>query len=433
MAAITKDATTAAVTYRDVLANRDFRRLWGVTIFSSLGESIAQVALPLLVFAITGSGAMLGLVFAISTLPKIVLSPLAGLLADRVDRRRIVLGCDLARVVAVAALPFTTSALQIGTVALIVAIFSALSRPAEMAAVPQVAGERLLMRAISLSQVSNAVVRVIGPTIGAVLVASLGPGPAFFGQALCFVISSALVLRLRPLPVIRDRSIVSPWKAELASGFRVMWRHRVIRAIVFAEMVWGGAGTIMAIGLVAYTEITLDLGDRAGSTFALLIASFAAGTAVGGLLASRVEWRLGRSFMLGFGYFAPMMLIAVLFVPPLPFVFLALFIFGLSDSLLVVASQQIVVERIPNDERGRFYAIWTAMIQAAWAGWYLLLGPLTDAVGAPRTFLVVGILAGLGCPLVLLLTGTIRELLLTEGPGRKRVLGGAAGGGAASE
>jgi NRE family putative nickel resistance protein-like MFS transporter len=420
MTATTARSTADGVTYRDVLTDRDFRRLWGVTIFAALGESIAQIALPLLVYAITGSGTMLGIVFAISTLPKIVLSPLAGLLADRVDRRRIVLVCDLARVVAVGSLPFMDTAFQIGLVALIIAVFTALSRPAEQAAIPQVAGDRLLMRAISLTQVSNAAIRVVGPIVGAGLVAILGPGPAFFAQALCFAISSVLVFRLRPLPIDRRAGNPVPVARDLVSGFGVLWRHRVIRAIVMAETVWGGAGTIMAIGLVAYTDVTLNLGDRAESTFALLIGSFAAGMACGGLLASRVEWRLGRSFMLGFGYFAPLMLITLVFVPPLPMTFVALFLFGLSDSLLVVATQQIVVERIPNEERGRFYAVWTAIITAAWSVWYLILGPLTDAIGAPLTFLVVGLAAGLGCPLVLLLTGTLRELLLAEGPSRKR-------------
>ncbi len=419
MTATTGRAGTTGVTYGDVLADRDFRRLWGVTIFAALGESIAQIALPLLVYAITGSGTMLGVVFAISTLPKIILSPLAGMLADRVDRRRIVLACDIARVIAVAVLPFTGTAFQIGAVALVIAVFTALSRPAEQAAIPQVAGDRLLMRAISLTQVSNAAIRVVGPILGAGLVAILGPGPAFFAQALCFVVSSVLVLRLRPLPVRRQAGAI-PVSRELVSGFGVLWRHRVIRAIVMAETVWGGAGTVMAIGLVAFTDVTLDLGERAEPVFALLIGSFAGGMACGGLLASRVEWRLGRSFMLGFGYFAPLMLTTLLFVPPLPLVFVALFLFGLADSLLVVATQQIVVERIPNEERGRFYAVWTAIITAAWGVWYLILGPLTDAVGAPLTFLIVGLVAGLGCPLVLLLTGTIRELLLTEGPGRAR-------------
>ena len=403
--------------YADVLRNRNFRRLWGAQITANLGESIAQIALPLLVYAVTESLSMLGLVAALSTLPKVVLAPFAGVLADRVDRRRIMLACDLGRMVAVAFLPFADSTVQITVIALVVATFSALAHPAEMAAVPMVVPQALLVRALSLNQVTSAAIRVIGPIIGAALVTVLGAGPTFFAQAICFVASVALVLGLRlPRIAARPETVTRQpaMREELTAGFRVMWRQRVIRAIVGAEMVWGGAGTLMQIGLLAYATITLDLGDRAQTTFALLVAAFSAGTVTGGLLASRVQRRLGRSFMLGFGYFAPLMLIAVVFVPPLAIVFVALFLFGLSDSWLVIASQQLIVERIPDPERGRFYAVWTALITLAWAGWNGLLGRLTDWLGAPTVFLLVGLAVGLGCPLVLLLTGTIRELLTSE-------------------
>ena len=414
---LASNALPGEVTYADVLRNRNFRRLWGATITANLGESIAQIALPLLVFAVTESLTMLGVVYALSTLPKVVLAPFAGVLADRVNRRSIMLGADVGRMIAVLFLPFADSTWQITTIALIVATFSALAHPAEMAAVPMVIDRSLLVRALSLIQVTAAGIRVIGPVIGAALVTVLGAGPTFFAQSLCFVLSVILVLGLRLPDVVVEPDLVvarPEMRRELTTGFRVMWRQRVIRAIVGAEMVWGGAGTLMQIGLLAYTSVTLDLGDDAQTTFALLVASFSAGTVAGGLLASRVQRRLGRSFMLGFGYFAPLLLIAVVFVPPLPVVAAALFLFGLSDSLLVIASQQLIVERIPDTERGRFYAVWTALITLAWAGWNGLLGQLTDRLGAPTVFLIVGLAVGLGCPLVLLLTGTIRELLTSE-------------------
>ena len=405
-------------TNAELFDNRDFRRLWVAISAASLGDSIAQVALPLLVYALTGSEALVGLVFAIAVLPDVLLAPISGILADRVDRRRIVLSADLGRMIAVCFLPFAGAVWQIVAIAVVVASFTALSRPAEMAAVPMVAGERLNLRAISLTMVSGAAIRVIGPTIGGVLVATAGPGPTFFAQALCFIISAVMIYGLR-LPERRpepadNATPVSGRASAITFGLRVLWRQRAIRAIVWAEMVWAGAGTLLAIGLVAYTQDTLDLGDSAGTIFGLLIASFSGGTMVGGLLAGRIEARLGRSFMLGFGYFAPLLLIAVFFVPPLPLIFAALFLFGLSDSWLVAATNQLIVERIVDAERGRFYAVWTAIISLAFAAWNGLLGPLTELAGAPVVFLVVGLVCGLGCPLVLLLTGTIRELLHGE-------------------
>ena len=85
-----------------MLAVPAFRRLWLAQVSSRLGEAIALVAMPLLVYGLTGSAELLGLIFVIQLLPRVILAPIAGLLADRLDRRRILLGADLARAALVA-------------------------------------------------------------------------------------------------------------------------------------------------------------------------------------------------------------------------------------------------------------------------------------------------------------------------------------------
>ena len=121
-----------------MLAIPAFRRLWLAQLGSQLGEAIALVAMPLLVYGLTGSAELLSLIFILQLLPRVVLAPIAGMLADRLDRRRIILGADLARAGLVALLPFTDRAWQIALLAMLVAIGNALARPAELAAVPMV-------------------------------------------------------------------------------------------------------------------------------------------------------------------------------------------------------------------------------------------------------------------------------------------------------
>lgn len=411
----TGNATTDhAVSFAELLRDPNIRRLWLASNIADLGAEIARVALPLLVFAMTDSASLLGVVYVITMLPRIVLAPFAGVIADRIDRRRIMLSADTARMVLVCLLPFADQIWQITAIATVSAAFSAIATPAQMAAVPMVAGEKRLLQTISLSQISGAAVGVIGPSLGAVLVGLLGAGPSFFAQGVCFAISLVIVFRLRLPPSAAPAtgpSSLSAWWQELTLGFRITWRQRVLRGIVGAEMIWGGAGVILIVGLVAYTERTLHLGDRAGITFAILTAAFSAGTVVGGVLASRVQQRFGRSFMLGFGYCAPALLALVWLTPPLPVVFALLFLFGLSDSWLVVAFEQVIVERVPDAQRGRFYATFSALNALTWAGWNGGLGSLIDRIGAPLAFLFVGIACGVGCPLIIVLSGAIRDLL----------------------
>src|SRR4030095_8269874 len=88
--------------FRGVLAVPAFRRLWLAQVSSRLGEAIALVAIPLLVYALTGSAELLGLIFVLQLLPRVILAPIAGLLADRLDRRRLMIGADLGRAALVA-------------------------------------------------------------------------------------------------------------------------------------------------------------------------------------------------------------------------------------------------------------------------------------------------------------------------------------------
>ena len=180
-----------------------FRRLWLAQVSSRLGEAIALVAMPLLVYGLTGSAELLGLIFVIQLLPRVILAPIAGLLADRLDRRRILLGADLARAALVALLPFADQAWQVAVVAMLVAIGNAIAQPAELAAVPAVVLPQQLVSALSITQLSGSIVRVIGPTIAAGVISAVGPGPAFALQAVCFLISALWVAALTLPPVAR--------------------------------------------------------------------------------------------------------------------------------------------------------------------------------------------------------------------------------------
>lgn len=406
------------VSFADLLGDTNYRRLWLTSNSANLGSEISRVALPLLVFAITGSAGLLGLVYVITMVPRIVLSPFAGIIADRFDRRRIMLAADTARMVLVCLLPFTDQVWQITTIATLTAVFGTLAVPAQMAAVPMVAGKDRLLQAISLAQISRATIGIVGPAIGAALVGLLGAGPSFFIQGVCFAVSIIFVIGLylppSDEPPAEGLASLAAWWHELTLGFRVTWRLPVIRGLVGAEMVWGAAEVILVVGLVAYTERTLELGSRAGITFALFTAAFSVGTVIGGLLASRVQQRLGRPFMVLFGYTAPALLMVIWFTPPLPVVFTVLILFGLSDSWLVAASQQIIVEQVPDPQRGRLFAAFVALVSLTYAFWNGGLGAFIDQAGSPAAFLLVGLFCGIGCPLILLATGAIRGLRMTD-------------------
>jgi len=395
--------------YRDVLAVPAFRRLWLAQLCAALGEALAQVALPLLAYAVTGSAGLLSLVFVVGLLPRVLLAPVAGVLADRVDRRRLMIGADLGRAGLVALLPFADRAWQIGLVAALVAVGNAIARPAELAAVPMVVAPDQLVRALSVSQVAGSVVRVAGPALGAGVVGFAGPGPAFGIQALCFLASAAFLARLVLPPVARDPdragSVLGAVRREIGDGARVVRRNPIVRGVFAVETLWQTVVACFVVATLVLLDETMALGERADAAYALLTATFGAGTTVGALVAGRVERRIGRPRLMAIGYLAPLMLVPAGLTPPLAVLFGCWFALGFTDAWAVIAMQAYLAEAVPDAFRGRVYAAFGAAIALGAAVAFAAVGWATPRLGPPTTLALGGALVGLGGPLLLLATG----------------------------
>jgi MFS family permease len=404
--------------FRDVLAIPAFRRLWLTQLGSQLGEAIALVAMPLLVYDLTGSAELLSLIFVIQLLPRVVLAPIAGMLADRLDRRRIILGADLARAGLAALLPFTDRTWQIAFVAMLVAIGSAMARPAELAAVPMVVPAGQLVPALSISQVAASVVRIVGPALAAAVISVTGPRPAFGLQSLCFLLSAVFIFGVvlpkgdRPETATRFMETV---RREIVDGLRVVRDNPIVRGITAVEMLWQLVTAGLVVGILVFVEETLRLGDQAGPVFSLLTATFAAGTTVGALAARWVESRIGRPWLMAIGYLAPLMFVPAGLTPPLPVLFVCLFILGFADAWAVIAMQTYLAEAVPDALRGRVYATWIGAVTFAGAAGFGIVGWLTPRLGPPATLALVGAVVGVGGPLLLLATGAIAAVRRGDG------------------
>jgi MFS family permease len=395
-----------------VLAIPAFRRLWLAQLGSQLGEAIALVAMPLLVYGLTGSAELLSLIFILQLLPRVVLAPVAGMLADSLDRRRIILSADFARAGLVALLPFSDRAWQIALLAMLVAAGSALARPAELAAVPMVVPPGQLVPALSISQVAASVVRIVGPALAAGVIAVTGPRPAFGLQSLSFLVSAGCIFGIVLPRVAREPTTtrLESVRGEIIDGLRVVRDNPIVRGITAVEMLWQLVTAALVVGVLLFVEETLRLGDDAATVFSLLTATFAAGTALGALVARLVEKRIGRTRLMAIGYLAPLMLVPAGFTPPLLVLFACLFVLGSTDAWAVIAMQTYLAEAVPDEMRGRVYATWLGAVTLAGAAGFGLVGWLTPRFGPPLTLAMVGALVGIGGPLLLLISGAMTAM-----------------------
>jgi MFS transporter, NRE family, putaive nickel resistance protein len=365
--------------------------------------------MPLLVYDMTGSARLLGAMLVLQTLPKVVLAPIAGLLADRTDRRTLMLRANLLRAGSVALIPFSNEIWQIALLAVIVSIGMAVNIPAELSALPQTVPKPFLVPALSLTQVSSNIMRVVGPAAGAGLIGVAGTSAAFWTETILFLASAACVVPL-VLPV-STATVSEPTLAnagrEMLEGLQVVWRTPIVRAVTATECLWALIGASTTIAGLVYVERTLDLGDRAELVYGLLAASLSAGALTGALLASTVEHRIGRPAMLAAGYLGPLMVIPVLLLPPVPILFGLWFLFGVADALAVIAMQAYLAESVSDGLRGRVYSTWSGLVTLSWMICFGGVGWITSHVGPAWMIAGAGLIVGLGGPLLLVLSGAL--------------------------
>src|SRR6476646_9706278 len=283
---------TARGAYREILAIRDARRLIAASAVSQLGDWLFNAALLGTVYASTGSARWVGAATICRLLPYVVLGPLGGLVADRYDRRAVLLAGDVTRAVLMVALAATVRAdAPVELVLALTALASAAGtaeRPAAMALLPRVVGVARLGPANALLHTVQDLGVVVGPAIGAVLLAVAPNEVAFLVNGLTFVVSAALVWTIRPPAVTASARPVESARVHLVQGFRTVrttpFVVPLLIVIAIAELTYGA----QTVQLVVYAARRLDLG---ASGYGYLLAA----GGVGGLISAAVNPRLTRS------------------------------------------------------------------------------------------------------------------------------------------
>jgi predicted MFS family arabinose efflux permease len=276
--------------------NRDFLLLWTGQVVSTVGTRASSIAFPLLVLALTGSPAKAGLVAFAQTLPFPLLFLVAGIVVDRVDRKRLLLVADGARALAfaslVAALALDRVALaHILAVAFVEGAFFVFFRLAESAALPQVVPREQLPTAVAQNQARDQGAELAGAPLGGLLFGFDRLLPFLF-DALSYAIGFVLLLFVRA-PLQEDRPPrETNVREDVVEGFRWTWRQPFIRAIVV--LVAGSNFVFNALFLVVIVRAK-DLGASSaliGAMFAFLGAGAILGAVVAPAVARRVPTRL---------------------------------------------------------------------------------------------------------------------------------------------
>jgi MFS family permease len=359
---------------------RGLRLLFLAAFGSGIGTWLAFVALTIDVWDQTQSGAWVSALLIADFLPAIALGLIVGPLVDRFSRRRVMVTADLVRFAVFCALPFATGAGQIVALAAVAGFATGFFRPAVYAGLPNLVEDSELPSAQGLMQASDAMTMVLGPLAGGILVAATSPEWAYGINAVTFLFSAALILRIPArLLQVAQAATEGHWR-DVAAGLALIRSSRALLTVLVAWNVCmlGNAGVNVAEVVLA--KVSFNAGDFG---FGLMLASAGFGLVVGSLsVGSWVERRdLPRVYVSGLG----MMALGIGAAAVSPNVWVAavcVVVSGAGNGVAVVCNALLVQRGAPDRLRGRVFTVLMSSNYAVLGLGMAAAGPITDEVGA---------------------------------------------------
>lgn len=397
--------------------NRNYTLLFSAQIISLLGSGVTTVALAIFAYQLTGgesATAIIGNALFLRILAFLLFSQFAGVLADRVSRKKILIVTDVVRFGLLAMFPFITEVWHIYALIFGINAVTAFFTPTFEASLPEVVGETDYVKALSFSRVAVDIEAFAAPALAGLMVAVFSVRWVFWFDAFTYLVSAAFVMLVtipqvsKKLDPIRLRGFMN----DLTFGTRILLREPSLRQALLLSLAEATAGAAAIVATVVYVSDVLQSGD---TSFAIVMAVLGLGSSIAAIILGRTTTRLelgasdkkalhfrrhdwSRFTLFVGGIILGLILLPGVFQPPL-LIFAAMwFLNGAGQALISIASGTLLAEHTRIEERGRAYAAYFALTHACWLITYPAIGYAAVWWGTPLTFT----LAGAACLLVVL-------------------------------
>jgi MFS family permease len=374
------------------LRHRNFQLFFAGQFISLIGTWMQTVAQSWLVYRLTGSSLLLGSVGFASQFPVFVFAPIGGSVADRHNRHRIVIGTQTASMLLAFALAWLTLSHRIHVWHIFVlaaglGVVNAFDIPARQAFIVEMVGREDLMNAIALNSSMFNAARVIGPAVAGVLVASIGEGWCFFGNAVSYI---AVILGLLMMTITYKPRVIEGSPLEhIIEGFRYARQTKPIRALLLLLALVSLVGMPYAVLAPIFADRILHGGARG---LGLLMGSAGVGALIGALsIAARRGLKgMGRVVALSSAGFGVSL---VLFSSSRNLWLSALLLMPVGFCMMVqmAASNTLIQSMVPDRLRGRIMAVYSMMFMGMAPFGAFFAGAVADKLGAPITVAVGGV------------------------------------------
>jgi MFS family permease len=400
--------------------NRNYRYLWLGNVVSLLGDWFNLLASAELITHLTDTGVAISSLFLARFLPLFLVSPLAGVLADRLSRRSIMIWSDLLRAVTVLGFLLVRSSEQIWLLYLLTVVqfvLSAFFTPARSAIIANVVDQKDLVTANALDSFTWSTMLAVGSFLGGLATAVFGAQTAFILDAVTFLLSAWFVRRVAVIVHEKREAQLGGW-FEFIDGFRYLWSVPFILVISLAKgagsFVWGSinvleigfAEKIFALNMPALQSV-LRIENGGTATLGIIYMMSGLGTGLGPLFMRRLLGDDRRRMLWGItiGFF--LMgggIMGLGLAPSLPYFLLATFVRTVGTGTVWVFSAALLQMMVPDQYRGRVFAFEFAVLTLTQSVSILGAGFAQDSLSMPLPQIAVWI-GGLGLMVSLIWLG----------------------------
>jgi MFS family permease len=410
--------------FRDMvrsLKHRNFKLFFSGQMISLVGTWMDNIAEAWLVYRLTGSSLLLGTVAFAGQIPIFLLGPLGGFVADRWDRRSIIIGTQVSSMILASILSFLTltkrvTVWEVILIATLMGIVNAFDVPARQSFLVEMVGREDLMNAIALNSSMFNSARVIGPSVAGILVASIGEGWCFFANAVSYIAVIAGLIMMRVQRSSRQTHDVSLLE-HIAEGFRFVLRTGPIRALLLLT----GLNSIVALPYSVLMPIfAARILHGNARTLGVLMGATGIGALLGALLlATRTKLQgLAKLVAISCASFGTS-LILFSFSRWYPLSVLLLVPVGFFVMVQMASTNTLIQSMVPDRLRGRTMAVYSMMFLGMAPIGALLSGTAAEHIGAPWTVAIGGIGAIVGAAVFARNLPNIRvearELIVAQG------------------
>jgi MFS transporter, NRE family, putaive nickel resistance protein len=360
-----------------VLRNSTFARLYTAQTISLLGDALTWVGLALLAVNLAGdrSPTILATALTCRIIAFIICAPIAGIIADRFDRKLILIGTHLIRMLLVGLLPFVQTIWELYAIVLLLNIFHACFTPTYQATIPIVTKPQEYADSMALASITYQTLTIVGPALAGMMAGWLGARTIFWLDSSSFLLSALVISSIKqPLNIPntdREIAIKPSYSSQLMLGTKLLFGDKFIKYALFIQLVGAIIGGQILVNTVSYIHQELHLGDR---EYGWVMMAFGVGTVIAALILAKTQTYLARHWTIFVG--AILMILAMLFAnrPSLISLILLWTIAGIGQNSINLITQIAIGDRIPIQQHGKVYAAHFAWSHLWWGLAYPLAG-----------------------------------------------------------